>query len=71
VWAAARLASAGRWKLLAAFVAGQGGITAASLEWAGGLHAYWWVAPAALALCLAALLPPRPEPPEAADRSIH
>jgi hypothetical protein len=71
VWAAARLAFAGRWKLLAAFVAGQGAVTAASLEWAGGLHAYWWVAPAALGLCLLALLPPRPEPPGAADRSIH
>jgi hypothetical protein len=71
VWAAARLASAGRWKLLAALVAGQAGVTAASLEWAGGLHAYWWVAPAVLALCVPALLTPRPEPRGGADRSIH
>lgn len=65
VWAAARLASAGRWLMLAAFVAGQAGITAASLAWAGGLHAYGWVAPAALALCLPALASPR------RGRSIH
>jgi hypothetical protein len=71
VWAAARLASAGRRALLAALVAGQGGVTAASLTWAGGLHAYWWVAPAALGLCLLAFASPRPEPPDAADRSIH
>jgi hypothetical protein len=52
VWAAARLASAGRWALVGAFVLGQVAITAASFAWAGALHAYWWVAPAALALCI-------------------
>lgn len=51
VWCAARLASAERFGLLAVFLAGQAGVTAVSLATPGALHAYWWVAPAALAPC--------------------
>ncbi len=71
VWAAARLASAQRWALLALFVMGQGVVLAASFQWAGGLHTYWWVAPAATLLCVLGLLVPRTEPSIAVSRSIH
>ena len=60
VWAAARLVSAKRWPLAGVFVAGQAIVTAASFAWPGALHAYWWVAPAALALCVPATLARRP-----------
>lgn len=52
VWCAARLASAGRLGLLAAFLLGQAVVNAVSFATPGALHAYWWVAPAALALCV-------------------
>ncbi|MBN9119211.1 MAG: DUF2029 domain-containing protein [Planctomycetes bacterium] len=55
VWAAARLVGEGRFALAAALVCGQAAITAASFVWVGALHAYWWVAPAALALCVPAV----------------
>ena len=55
VWAAARLVTAKRWALAGALVVGQALVTAASFAWPGGLHAYWWVAPAALVLCLPAV----------------
>ena len=59
-WAAARLVAAGRFALAGAFVTGQFAVTLASLmRPAGGLHEYWWVAPAALALCLPAFRKPR------------
>jgi hypothetical protein len=63
VWAAARLVAAQKWPLALVFLLGQAAITAASFEWAGrasgeheyrGLHEYWWVAPASLAMCLVA-----------------
>jgi hypothetical protein len=61
VWCAGRLAAAGRSGLLAAFLAGQAGVTAVSLALPPGpLHAYWWVAPAVLALCLLGFLARRP-----------
>jgi hypothetical protein len=56
VWAAARLVGEKRFSLAAAFVCGQIAITAASFAWAGALHAYWWVAPLVLALCLPAVI---------------
>ena len=55
VWAAARLVTAKRWALAGALVMGQALVTAASFAWPGALHAYWWVAPAALVLCLPAV----------------
>jgi hypothetical protein len=55
VWAAARLVSARRFLLAGAFVLAQALITAASFASAGALHAYWWVAPAVLGLCLLAV----------------
>ncbi len=51
---AARLAAAGRVAALAALAAGLVGVTAVSLTWAGSLPGFFWVAPAILALCLAA-----------------
>jgi hypothetical protein len=55
VWAAARFASARNWLLLAAFVVGQAAIARVSFMLGGALHAFWWVAPAALVLCLPAV----------------
>ena len=52
VWAAVQLVSAQRWVFAVAFVVAQAAITAASFAWPGGLHDYWWVAPAALVPCL-------------------
>lgn len=52
VWALARLVRAGRFALAVAFVLAQALITAVTLATPGALHAYWWVAPAALAPCL-------------------
>jgi hypothetical protein len=52
VWCAGRLANAGRRKLFAAFFIGQIAVTVISFASAGALHAYWWVAPASLGLCL-------------------
>jgi hypothetical protein len=52
IWCAARLASADRRPLLALFVVGQLAINVISFATPGGLHEYWWVAPAVLALCL-------------------
>jgi hypothetical protein len=57
VWAAATLVAAERFAIAALFLCGQGAITAASFAWPGALHAYGWVAPAALALCLPMLSP--------------
>jgi hypothetical protein len=47
VWCAARLTP----PLLAVFLAGQVAINVISFATPGGLHEYWWVAPAVLALC--------------------
>lgn len=55
VWAAAKLVSEKRFALAAALVVGQAAITVATFARPGGLHAYWWVAPLALALCLPAV----------------
>ncbi len=55
VWAAAELVRTNRFSLAAALICGQAAITAASFARAGALHDYWWVAPAALALCLPAV----------------
>ena len=44
---AARLSDLG----VVVFVVAQFGISTASLKWAGGLHQFWWVAPAVLAVC--------------------
>jgi hypothetical protein len=52
MWCAACLASASRWGLLGVFLAGQLAIVVVTFATPGALHAYWWVAPAALALCL-------------------
>ncbi len=52
IWCAGRLASLGRWTLLAVFLVSQIAITGISFATPGALHAYWWVAPAALTLCL-------------------
>jgi hypothetical protein len=71
VWAAAQLAVAKQWSLFRAFLMGQAAVTAASLASPRGLHDYWWVAPAALALCLLVFISPRPEPTDAGGRSIH
>jgi hypothetical protein len=57
VWAAARPIPAHRGEFTVAFLVGQIAITVASFVWAGALHAYWWVAPTALALCLPMLSP--------------
>ena len=51
-YATARLAAAKAWALVGVLVLGQVAITVASFAWAGALHAYWWVAPAALVLCV-------------------
>jgi hypothetical protein len=59
VRAAAQLVSTGRGATAVAFVVGQSAVTAASFAWPGGLHGYWWVAPAALALCVPAVVRPR------------
>jgi hypothetical protein len=56
VWGVSRLVAADRWALAGAVVLGQASLTAASFAWPGGLHAYWWVAPAALGLCAPAVL---------------
>jgi hypothetical protein len=60
VWAAARLIEQKRFATAAAFVTAQAALTAASFMWAGSspttsLQSFWWVAPAALVLCLAAV----------------
>jgi hypothetical protein len=55
VWAAARLVRAQSRRFAIAFAIGQATITVASLVWAGALHAYWWITPAMLALCLLAV----------------
>jgi hypothetical protein len=52
MWCAARLASAGQWGLLGVFLVGQLAIVVVTFATPGALHAYWWVAPAALGLCL-------------------
>lgn len=52
IWATSRLAEAKHWTLLTLFVIGQLAVTVVSIATAGGLHEYWWVAPAVLALCL-------------------
>lgn len=57
IWAAARPVPAHRGEFTVAFLLGQIAITAASFIWAGALHAYWWVAPVALVLCLPMLAP--------------
>ena len=51
IWCAARLAT--QPYHLAAFLLGHVAITIISFATPGALHAYWWVAPAVLALCLA------------------
>jgi Glycosyltransferase family 87 len=51
IWSAARLANHPLW--LVAFLAGQVAITIISFATPGALHAYWWVAPSVLTLCLA------------------
>lgn len=43
--------------LLVTFLMGQVAITVVSLATPGALHAYWWVAPAVLALCLLGICP--------------
>lgn len=64
-WAASQLVAARRWLLALAFLLGQAAITAASFVWAGAkpggvrLDEFWWVSPAALALCLLAFFSPR------------
>lgn len=55
VAAAAKLGRERRFVLLAAVVTGQAAITAITFARTGPLHLYWWVAPAALALCLPAV----------------
>lgn len=55
LWAAARLANAGRWEGFTAFLVAQSIVTTVSLATPGALHAYWWVAPAALLACVPAL----------------
>jgi hypothetical protein len=63
VWAAARLVAAKRFALAAALVVGQVAITLGTFARPAGLHEFWWVAPAMLALCLpAVVLPPAPRP---------
>jgi hypothetical protein len=57
VWAAGRLFRARQWSRARIFFLGQATVTAASLAWPRGLHEYWWVAPASLALCLLACRP--------------
>lgn len=51
IWCAARLMK--QPLLSAAFLAGQVAVTIISFATPGGLHEYWWVAPAVLILCLA------------------
>jgi hypothetical protein len=53
--AVAALVRTRQFALAAALVAGQAIVTAATFAWPGGLHAYWWVAPGVLALCLPAV----------------
>jgi hypothetical protein len=57
IWAAARPIFPWRNEYAIAFLVGQIAITVASFAWSGALHGYWWVAPAALALCLPMLAP--------------
>ncbi|MDY3556440.1 glycosyltransferase family 87 protein, partial [Gemmata sp. JC717] len=59
VWALARLVRTGHRTGAVVFVAGQAVITAVTFATAGALHAYWWVAPTALALCLLPFWPGR------------
>lgn len=60
VWAAARLARAGR-PAFAAFVAGQAAVTVATFAHTGPLEHSWWVAPTVLALCAPAVFVPDPD----------
>jgi hypothetical protein len=60
VWCAGRLAAANRWALFAVFLVGQVAVTVGSIATTGALHAYWWVGPLALALCLLGFLAPTP-----------
>ncbi|HEY2909238.1 MAG TPA: glycosyltransferase family 87 protein [Gemmataceae bacterium] len=52
IWAAARILGAQQWGRFRLFLMGQALVTAASLASPRGLHEYWWVAPATLAICL-------------------
>jgi hypothetical protein len=52
MWCAGRLASARLWVLLGVFLVGQLAIVVVTFATPGALHAYWWVAPASLGLCL-------------------
>lgn len=54
VWAAARLVRANRFGRAGVLLLGQAAVTAATFATPGGLHDFWWVAPAALAPCLLA-----------------
>jgi hypothetical protein len=60
MWATSRLVQARHWVFLTLFFFGQIVVTVVSIATAGGLHDYWWVAPAVLALCLLAVASPRP-----------
>jgi hypothetical protein len=53
----ARLVVTRRWWSFGAFLAGQVSVNLVSFATPGALHAYWWVTPTVLALCLLAVAP--------------